>query len=61
MKLLIGLGFQLGFVPIFHFPVLVPPTMPVKQFPVPSYEPAPRVDEDAENAHPRRTRQVGHS
>ena len=24
MKLLIGLGFELGFVPIFHFPVLVP-------------------------------------
>ena len=24
MKLLIGLGFELGFVPIFHFPVPVP-------------------------------------
>lgn len=29
MKLLIGLGFQLGFVPIFHFLVLVHSPIPV--------------------------------
>ena len=32
MNLLIGLGFQLGFVPIFHFPVLVPPRCPLSNF-----------------------------